>query len=187
MKNIFIIHGLGGHPQENWFPWLKRELEGEGNHVVVPRFPHPFEPQLSEWLEHFKQYREQVSEKTILIGHSLGVTFILRFLERTDIHVDSCFLVAGAIEPMGNDFDPFVANFFEGGYQWETIRGRSCSFAVFHADNDPYIPLSQAQKITRELHADFHLIPGGSHLNEGAGYFEFSFLLQEVERRLIDE
>lgn len=185
MKNIFIIHGLGGHPQENWFPWFKKELEREGNSIIVPQFPHPFEPQLSEWLEHFEQYREQISKNTILVGHSLGVTFILRFLERTDIRVDSCFLVAGAIEPMGNDFDPLVANFFKDPYDWKTIRSRSNFFSVFHANNDPYIPLTQAQKITRELHADFHLIPGGGHLNEGVGYLKFPLLLQEIERRLI--
>ncbi|KKS50273.1 MAG: hypothetical protein UW01_C0001G0132 [Candidatus Nomurabacteria bacterium GW2011_GWA2_43_66] len=24
--NAFIFHGTEGHPQENWFPWLKKEL-----------------------------------------------------------------------------------------------------------------------------------------------------------------
>jgi predicted alpha/beta hydrolase family esterase len=41
MANIFIIHGSYGNPDENWFPWLKKELEQEGHKVFVPKFPTP--------------------------------------------------------------------------------------------------------------------------------------------------
>ncbi len=41
MRNIFLIHGSYGHPQENWFPWLKKELESLGHKVYVPAFPIP--------------------------------------------------------------------------------------------------------------------------------------------------
>jgi len=28
--NFFIFHGIYGNPEENWFPWLKKELEKKG-------------------------------------------------------------------------------------------------------------------------------------------------------------
>ncbi|MBU4141279.1 hypothetical protein KKE99_00155, partial [Patescibacteria group bacterium] len=29
-KRIFIIHGWEGAPESNWFPWLKKQLEKQG-------------------------------------------------------------------------------------------------------------------------------------------------------------
>lgn len=30
MKNYFIIHGSFGNSQENWFPWLEKQIIGGG-------------------------------------------------------------------------------------------------------------------------------------------------------------
>lgn len=49
--NAFIFHGAGGHPEENWFPWLKRELEAKGLEVFVPKFPTPEGEGLEAWLK----------------------------------------------------------------------------------------------------------------------------------------
>lgn len=78
--NIFIFHGTGGYPEENWFPWLKEELEKEGMKVFVPQFPNPDKPKVSEWLNTLKEYERYLNEETILIGHSLGGIFLLRVL-----------------------------------------------------------------------------------------------------------
>ncbi|MBI5073039.1 hypothetical protein HZA99_04435 [Candidatus Woesearchaeota archaeon] len=41
MKYAIIVHGTDGHPQENWFPWLKEKLKLYGYEVFVPQFPTP--------------------------------------------------------------------------------------------------------------------------------------------------
>lgn len=84
MKNIFIIHGTEGYPEENWFPWLKEKLETKGHAVFVPQFPSPpiVPAKIAEWFEVLEQYKQYIDEDTVIVGHSLGGIFTLRILEQ---------------------------------------------------------------------------------------------------------
>ena len=37
MKRVVIVHGWGGSPEDNWIPWLRKEMEKGGFEVIVPR------------------------------------------------------------------------------------------------------------------------------------------------------
>jgi predicted alpha/beta hydrolase family esterase len=41
---------------------------------------------------------------------------------------------------------------------------------VIHGDNDPLVPVAQAQFLADKLQASFTLIKDGGHLNGSAGY-----------------
>ena len=49
MNTIFLIHGAYGNPNENWFPWLKKQLENKRNKVIIPTFPTPEGQTLENW------------------------------------------------------------------------------------------------------------------------------------------
>ena len=61
---------------------MKKELELLGRKVFVPRFPNPENPKLSEWSKFFDGYKDCLNKNSIVIGHSMGVAFLLRVLER---------------------------------------------------------------------------------------------------------
>src|SRR3989339_2271624 len=84
MKTIFIFHGTEGYPEENWFPWLKQKLEEKGHQVFVPQFPSPpgLPASVDAWFEVLKNYKKNIDQNTIIIGHSLGGVFTLRILEK---------------------------------------------------------------------------------------------------------
>ena len=97
--NIFIFHGTEGYPEENWFPWLKQELEQNGYKVFVPQFPSPpvVPAEIAEWFDVLKNYEQNIDENSILIGHSLGGIFLLRALEKLNHPIKAAFFVGTPI------------------------------------------------------------------------------------------
>ena len=181
MKNAIIIHGTEGYPEENWFPWLKCELEKIGYKVSVPQFPSPpvVPAKISEWWEVLKNYT--IDEDTLLIGHSLGGVFVLRILEKLDKPIAGAFF-AGT--PVGEKpiafYDRDVA-FCGFDFNWQKIKNNAKRFAVFHSDNDPLVCLKNGEVLSQKLGVELKFIPNAGHFNAKAGYTKFPQLLAEIK------
>lgn len=185
MPNFFIIHGAFGDPEENWFPWLKSELEKRGYEVYVPKFPTPEGQNLKNWLDVFEEYKGKVDEESVFVGHSLGPAFVLNFLEKNDFKVKACFFVSACANLLGNSkFDEINKSFVDKQFDWDEIK-RSCGkFYMFHAINDPYIPIKNAEKLALKLDADMIMLKRAEHFNEEAGFTDFPLLLEKIEKEL---
>lgn len=176
MKNAVIVHGWGADSQSNWFPWLKKELEKEKFKVTVPNFPNTQTPVLTEWLEYFAD-KVEINGDTLLIGHSLGVPLILRFLEQLEEtkKIKSAFLVAGFERSLGI---AETDNFVDKPFNWEKIKQACRKFCVIHSDNDLYIPLYIAEDLAEELESELIVEHNGGHLNAPGGYLKYPKLLE---------
>ncbi len=185
MNNIFIIHGAYGHPQENWFPWLKSKLEKLGCRVFVPKFPTPKNQTLEKWLKIFEKYKQYLNENSILIGHSLGPAFLLNVLEKLNKPVKAAFFVSGFAGLLGNPgFDKINKTFVDKSFNWKRIKQNCKKFYVFHSDNDPYVPLKKAQELAKNLDVSVILVKNAGHFNEKAGYTKFELLLEKIKNEL---
>lgn len=186
MSNIFIFHGTEGHPLENWFPWLKEQLEEKGHTVFVPQFPSPpiVAAKIDEWFDVLKEYEEHINEDTVLIGHSLGGVFMLRVLEKLE-HTIKAVVFVGT--PIG--IRPILYydrdNSFSGfDFNWNVIRSKSENFMVYHSDNDPYVDLANGEELAKHLGTELTFIPNAGHFNAKAGYTEFEDLLEKLARTI---
>ncbi len=182
MATVFIFHGIGGHPGENWFPWLKEQLELRGYRVIVPSFPNADRPDLSEWLRHFSKYKKEVCSDTIFVGHSLGGSLAMHILERLSTPIAKTLLVASVSGETGSTVDPYILSFTITDYDWENIRKHGGKISIIHSNNDPYILLEQAKDLARELQTTVSIIYGGGHLNEAAGFRNFPALLNLITK-----
>ena len=181
MLTCLIVHGAYGHPQENWIPWLRKELELLNYEVIAPHFPTPENQSLDTWIAVFEPYREELTGDAIVIGHSLGAAFLLTILEGLACPIQAAYFVAGFISPLGNPlFDKFNRTFVEKSFEWERIKRNVKRFYVFHADNDPYVPLEKAQELAACLGVEVTMVKGAGHFNEESGYTRFPLLLERI-------
>ena len=182
MKFI-IIHGSYGNSKENWFPWLKSELKTLGHKVEVPNFPNPPEQNLNNWMKTIENYK--IDEDTVLIGHSLGVAFILNLLEKHK--VKAVFLVSGFVGKLDLEkFDLVNKTFAEKEFDWARIKSNVGNVFIYHSDNDPYVPMKKAESLAEKLYVKVKIIHNAGHINAKAGYIKFELLLEDLKKFLLN-
>lgn len=109
MQNAIIIHGMPSkeeyyserYPSASnfqWLPWLQKQLLIKDIEAVTPEMPHAYLPDYEIWKKEFERY--DILEDTILVGHSCGGGFLVRWLsEHKDAKVGKVILVAPWIDP----------------------------------------------------------------------------------------
>lgn len=179
-KNAFIFHGTAGYPEENWFPWMKAELEARGVKTTVPQFPTPENQTPEKWCSIFNPYLSQLSSDTLIIGHSLGGTFLMHVLEKISQPIGAAYFVAApvGIQPLKNwqTDQPFLSRDFD----WKKIRSNAAQFGVYHSDNDPYVCLENGRQLAENLGVPLTFVPGAGHFNAAAGFLRFEQLLTAI-------
>lgn len=181
MKNALIIHGTEGNPEENWFPWLKKQLETYGYQVTVPQFPTPQNQDPGHWFATLQPYISSFNEKTLLIGHSCGGAFLLKVLEeiRTKVKVAVFVAASAGVKPI--KYYEVDRPFVEKPFNWEKIRQSADHFFVFHSEDDPLICLENGEKIAQELGTELIRLKDAGHFNAKAGYKTFELLLEKLK------
>lgn len=183
MKRAIIIHGWTGKPEDNWFQWLKKELDIMGFKAVTPEMPNADNPKLSEWMAKLESL--QPDEDTILIGHSLANALILHYLEKPDTTVKAVFLVA-AWNWLIKDLTIYHQTFFEKEFNYSTINSKHISITIINSSDDPYIDFERSKKLPDKLNTKFVAIENAGHFNTQAGYTQFPLLLEIIKQEFYE-
>ncbi len=177
MKKVFIIHGFEGTPNGGWRPWLMGELEKEGIYACALPMPTPEAPVKNEWVKTIKEAVQENYSEAILVGHSLGSSAILRYLETIgDNAVSGAILASGPYTSTREQID----SFYDTPFDFEKIKKACKKFVVIHGDNDPFVSFDHAEKFSKSLDCELISIKNGGHLNGGSGCFELPEVLEEV-------
>lgn len=193
MANIFIIHGSYGHPKENWFPWLKKELEKLGHKVIVPQFPIPkINPtpgghSLKAWLKKIHQYDNYFNDKTIIVAHSRGCVFIYHLLASLQKPIMATFFVGPWIKylwyPAGWTK---IDSFHSMPFNWDKMRKNCQYFEVFQSTNDE-IAVSEGNKLAKNLKAKLNIVKNAGHFDTFTSkeYTKFPLLLKRLKTMIL--
>lgn len=141
MKNAILIHGTCDKEEyfsdeypslsnSHWFPWLQKQLLKEGISTATPDMLDAYLPDYEHWNKEFERY--DITEDTILVGHSCGGGFLVRWLsENKDKKVGKVVLVAPWLDP-NNRKDK---GFFDFEIDPE-ITSRTKGLTVFSSTDD---------------------------------------------------
>lgn len=122
MKNAVIIHGICDKEEyfsdkypslsnSHWLPWIQKQLLIRDIHTQTPEMPNPVTPNYSDWKREFE--KQPVDPNTILIGHSCGAGFLVRWLSEHTTKISHLVLVAPWLDPdreVTTDFFNFELN-----------------------------------------------------------------------------
>lgn len=186
-KRVFIVHGWDGNPQENWFPWLKKELENKGFNVYVPQLPDPANPRIYNWVPKLAESVGTLDEQTYFVGHSMGCQTITRYLESLpkNIKVGGTVFVAGFFKRLtGLEDDADVQetdrHWLGAPLDFEKVKSHLSRSITIFSDNDPYVPLDNQDDFRDKLGSKIIIEHQMGHFNRTAGVTKLPVVLESV-------
>lgn len=176
-SSIFLIHGYTAHPDDNWFPWLKKEIQKEGLDITLLDMPNSQSPNISEWDSYCDQTISKVDGITI-IGHSLGCIEALRFVERHEIKEVNLILVSGFDEKTYTL--PQLSEFTDKPINYLNVLPKLNQAVVISAFDDDIIPYTYSQALARHLNCKMILMPKGKHFIDRDNVLELPVVYTEL-------
>ncbi|MEO6761088.1 MAG: hypothetical protein ABI220_01765 [Candidatus Saccharimonadales bacterium] len=141
MNNAIILHGtcsrqeyfdtsLQSLSSRSWLPWLQGQLIARGVPAATPEIPNAYKLDYEVWQREVERF--DIIPETLLIGHSCGGGFWIRYLsERPDVRVGQVVLVAPWLDP--NNIKK--TTFFDFEIDPELVS-RTGGITIFNSTND---------------------------------------------------
>lgn len=140
-------------PSKRWHHNLQESL-GEAYEVFRPSMPNSENAKYIEWKIWFEKYIPFLHDGVVLIGHSQGGYFLVKYLiENTfPVTIQGLYLAAAPFEP-----DDFGGE--DGGdFNFDTklvplLSQKAQNIAILHSNDDPVVPVAHAYKYKEALHS----------------------------------
>lgn len=148
MKTAIIIHGMPSKKEyfnsaspsqsnKHWIPWIQKHLILNGILAQTPEMPEPYAPHYEKWKEIFEQFK--VNEDTVLVGHSCGAGFLVRWLSENKVKVGKVVLVA----PWTNTEEDYSMGIQQTFFKFnidKDLVSRTAGFKIMYSlDDEKYI------------------------------------------------
>lgn len=163
----------------HWFPWLQKQLLIKDIKADTPEVPMAFDPQWDLWCKEVERF--EIGPETMLVGHSCGGGFWVRWLsEHPDVKVGRVILVAPSL---GYSWGDGGEHFFDNFTIDPKMVERAESITIFASDNDDEGILKAVKEIRDQVpgikYREFHL---GHFTHKDMQTAEFPKLAEELTK-----
>ena len=185
MKRVFVVHGWDGNPEEDWYPWLKKELEGRGFEVFVPAMPNPAKPKMETWIPFLSRLVGPPDTSTFFVGHSIGCQTIIRYLETLPegVKIGGAVFVAGwyNLRNLETEEEKRIAGPWVNTPRNDEKIKRTVNQAVaIFSDNDPFVQPENQESWKEKVGAKIIVEHNKGHFTESDGVSTLPSALEAV-------
>lgn len=184
MKNALILHGtdFGKNKKQrfnNWFPWLKKELEKLGYKVWLPELPKAWQPDLQRYWNFLKKF--DFNKETIVIGHSSGGSMVFGLLYK--LPPEKRIKLAISVAGFYKDENWGCEGLFSESFNWEKIKKQARKIYVIWSPDDPYISKEQTDYLAKHAGVQPTIFKNKKHFNLEASlqFKKFPELLEIIK------
>ncbi|MBN2198049.1 alpha/beta hydrolase [Candidatus Wolfebacteria bacterium] len=150
--------------KNNWKTNLPENL-GDDFEVIAPRMPNSNNAKYLEWKIWFEKIIPYLEPEIILIGHSLGGTFLVKYLSENDFpkKIKALFLIAAPYE--GNPEESLCD--FKPAKNLTKLQNQTNNIFIYHSQDDQAAPFSDAKKYKKALpEAELIMFKNREHFNQ---------------------
>jgi predicted alpha/beta hydrolase family esterase len=147
----------------------KENLEGnlgQGYEVILPEMPNAFNAKYVEWELWFNKLVPFFADEVVLVGHSLGGTFLAKYLAENIMpkKIRAVFLISPAHD--ADDADYSMADFILPEHL-DKISEQSNHILIYHSQDDPVVPFKDLSKFKKQLpKATIRIFTDRGHFNQ---------------------
>ena len=186
MKNVFLIQGFNGIPKI--FEWLKNELEKQNIEVILPSFP-PQEGVVYEtWAGVLDSFKEKINSDSIVVCHSIGNEFVVKYLTKNNLNIDTYIGLAGFSKEFYHEdkevLNLAVKKFVLSEEEKQSFIELSKKRYAIYSNDDHVVPFELLESYPKEINAEPILIPNIGHMGKKSGMEEFPELLNLIQENL---
>ncbi len=188
MKNLLLIHGIGGLHRETYFEHLKAYCENIGLNVVMPSLGGYRDGiTYQTWKDLFdNNYKSLLNKDTIVLAQSIGTQFIVKYLAENKLKVGAYISCAGPydatefrdeIKESAQRFVVAAKTFIPNEKEYKTFNNLPFKKYSFYSNNDCFFEQANLEKYVNAIGSIGCLLPNRSHFSVDGAPAE----LKEVE------
>ncbi len=160
----------------DWKDNLANKL-GVSFEVIAPRMPNKLNAKYLEWKIWFEKFLPHLNREVILLGHSLGGIFLVKYLSENILpkKISGLFLVAAPFDEKDSEY-PLGS--FKLKLNLSKISKQVRKIFIYQSKDDPVVPFADFGKYRKALpSAVFKMFENRRHFNQE----NFPELLKDIK------
>ena len=183
VNKVLLIHGYNGIPQV--FKWLKSELEKMNYSVIMPSLPIQENMRYDIWKQEFETIKDEQKGKLIVVAHSGGNSFIIKYLKESGLNINTYIGLAGFSDVFKTegrkDIDDMVESLASSKEDIENFKSNIDIKHCIYSDDDHIIPFEILQKHADNIEGTHHMIPHIGHMGKKSNLQELPKVIEIIK------